>query len=119
MWGHENEDDGPRPVRLNVYDLPDAPGTNVIGLGVYHSGTEIDGWEYAFGQVSTPGRTGVWENRPKMAGAFTYNRTVEMGNTAMSKEEVTHSSACMRRKCLHVSAGFGANPRPSKAASQI
>ena len=38
MWGHENEDDGPRPVRLNVYDLPDAPGTNVIGLGVYHSG---------------------------------------------------------------------------------
>ena len=50
---------------------------------------------------------------------FSYNRTVEMGNTTMSKEEVTHSSACMRRKCLHVSTGFGANPRPSKAASQI
>ena len=26
-----------RQVRLHIYDLPDAPSTSLVGLGVYHS----------------------------------------------------------------------------------
>ena len=83
----------PRPVRLNVYDLPDAPELGWAGVGLYHSvstpghcpytaslaligpdsrqGTEIDGLEYAFGMHRHPGRTGVWRNYPRKAAAFT------------------------------------------------
>ena len=47
-----------KPVTLNIYDLPGAEDTNAamnpLGLGFYHSGVEINGYEYSF---STFGRT--------------------------------------------------------------
>ena len=41
-----------KPVTLNIYDLPGAEDTNAamnpVGLGFYHSGVEINGYEYSF-----------------------------------------------------------------------
>ena len=41
-----------KPVTLNVYDLPGAEDSNgalnALGLGFYHSGVEINGYEYSF-----------------------------------------------------------------------
>ena len=34
-----------RTVTLNIYHLPDSPDLDGIGMGMYHSGTEIDGRE--------------------------------------------------------------------------
>jgi PPPDE putative peptidase domain len=41
------------PVNVNVYDLGEMNGyISWLGVGVYHSGVEVHGKEYAFGGVS-------------------------------------------------------------------
>ena len=43
------------PVILNVYDLsPQNKYTYCCGLGIYHSGVEVYGVEYAFGGKQGP-----------------------------------------------------------------
>ncbi|CAB4272930.1 unnamed protein product [Prunus armeniaca] len=60
------EDSGSVSVYLNVYDLTPFNGYAYwLGLGVYHSGVQVHGVEYAFGAHEYP-TTGIFEGEPKM-----------------------------------------------------
>ena len=87
------------PVRLNVYNLAggnvsDAILSAVAGGGLYHTGLEIDGVEYAFGGGNGKG-SGVWAQQPhKLPSCFggaTFKEAVNMG-----------VSEPLTRKDLHV-----------------
>lgn len=72
---------------LNVYDL--TPVNNYLywfGLGVFHSGIEVHGMEYAFGAHDYP-TSGVFEVEPKSCPGFIYRRSVWLGSTDMSRSE--------------------------------
>ena len=87
------------PVKLNVYNLAggnmsDAIISAVAGGGLYHTGLEIDGVEYAFGGGNGKG-SGVWAQQPhKLPSCFggaTFKEAVHMG-----------VSEPLTRKDLHV-----------------
>lgn len=69
------------PIYLNVYDV-----TNVnsylywLGLGIFHSGIEAHGVEYAFGAHDYP-TTGVFEVEPRNCPGFIFRRTITVGTT--------------------------------------
>ncbi|RWR76969.1 deSI-like protein [Cinnamomum micranthum f. kanehirae] len=73
---------------LNVYDL-----TSVnkylywFGLGIYHSGIEVHGMEFAFGAHEYP-TSGVFEVEPKSCPGFVFRRSVWLGSIDMSPTEV-------------------------------
>ncbi|XP_042506570.1 deSI-like protein At4g17486 isoform X2 [Macadamia integrifolia] len=72
---------------LNVYDL--TPINNYLywfGLGIYHSGIEVHGMEFAFGAHEYP-TSGVFEVEPKCCPGFVYRRSVLLGSTDMSCSE--------------------------------
>lgn len=74
-------------VFLNVYDL--TPMNNYlywVGLGIFHSGIEVHGMEYAFGAHEYP-TSGVFEVEPKSCPGFTFRRSVPLGSTNMSHSE--------------------------------
>jgi len=73
-------------VRLNVYDL--SPVNEYIawlGLGVYHSGLEVDGREWTFGSGEGSG-TGVFECRPREVPNF--RKAVELGELDMTSMQI-------------------------------
>ncbi|KAM0934261.1 putative PPPDE peptidase domain-containing protein [Dioscorea sansibarensis] len=72
---------------LNVYDLTTM--NNYLywfGLGIFHSGIEAYGMEYAFGAHDYP-TSGVFEVEPKSCPGFIYRRTMWLGSTNMSRSE--------------------------------
>ncbi|RWR80623.1 deSI-like protein [Cinnamomum micranthum f. kanehirae] len=72
---------------LNVYDL--TPINNYLywfGLGIFHSGIEAHGMEYAFGAHEYP-TSGVFEVEPKSCPGFIYRRSVWLGSTNLSPSE--------------------------------
>ncbi|XP_058104345.1 deSI-like protein At4g17486 isoform X2 [Magnolia sinica] len=74
-------------VYLNVYDL--TPINNYLywfGLGIFHSGIEAHGMEYAFGAHEYP-TSGVFEVEPKSCPGFIYRRSVWLGSTDMSRSD--------------------------------
>ncbi|GAB4842651.1 hypothetical protein Ancab_012624 [Ancistrocladus abbreviatus] len=79
---------GSVPVYLNVYDITPINGYSYwLGLGVYHSGVQVHGVEYAFGahEYST---TGIFEGEPKQCEGFTFRKAILIGWTELSAEEV-------------------------------
>ena len=55
-------------VIINVYDIQktcNTRGADFIGVGIYHSGVEILGTEYAFGGNTTVRSTGVYSIPPR------------------------------------------------------
>ncbi|KAL3528948.1 hypothetical protein ACH5RR_008270 [Cinchona calisaya] len=79
---------GTVPVYLNVYDLTSFNGYAYwLGLGVYHSGLQVHGVEYAFGahEYST---TGIFEGEPKQCDGFTFRKSLLMGWTEMTPGQV-------------------------------
>lgn len=50
-----------------------------MGIGIYHTGVEINGSEYAYGGNALIESTGVYEMTPRKHEVFTYLRTIEMG----------------------------------------
>jgi len=85
--------DGNRePVILNVYDMfwtNDYTGN--IGLGVYHSGLEVYGREYAYGGHPFP-FSGVFDIPPRAAQdlgeQFRFKISVRLGHTDFSSQDV-------------------------------
>ncbi|KAK4269465.1 hypothetical protein QN277_022619 [Acacia crassicarpa] len=79
---------GSVPVYLNVYDLTPINGYAYwFGLGVYHSGVQVHGVEYAFG-AHEYSSTGIFEGEPKRCEGFTYRKTILIGKTEMEEEGV-------------------------------
>ncbi|KAK1303736.1 DeSI-like protein [Acorus calamus] len=72
---------------LNVYDLtPINDYLYWFGFGIFHSGIEVHGMEYAFGFHEFP-TSGVFEVEPKSCPGFTYRRSVWLGTTDMSRAD--------------------------------
>ncbi|GKV45399.1 hypothetical protein SLEP1_g52483 [Rubroshorea leprosula] len=83
-----DDDGGSVPVSLNVYDLTPINGYAYwLGLGVYHSGVQVHGVEYAFGAHEYP-TTGIFEGEPKQCDGFTFRKTILVGKTDMGPAEV-------------------------------
>lgn len=75
------------PVYVNVYDLTEYNQYMYwIGLGIYHSGLEVHGVEYAFGAHDYPS-SGVFEVDPRNTPGFTYRTTLLMGATPLGPRE--------------------------------
>jgi hypothetical protein len=69
-------------IIINVYDIQrdcNHKGADIFGVGIYHSGIEINGSEYAYGGNTTIKETGVYENYPKDHSTFSYKLTLDMG----------------------------------------
>lgn len=76
------------PVYLNVYDLTPINGYAYwLGLGVYHSGVQVHGVEYAFGAHEHE-TTGIFEVEPKQCPGFTYRKSILIGRTNLSPREI-------------------------------
>ncbi|XP_009594644.1 deSI-like protein At4g17486 isoform X1 [Nicotiana tabacum] len=79
---------GSVPVYLNVYDLTSINGYAYwLGLGVYHSGVQVHGVEYAFGAHEYP-TTGIFEGEPKKCEGFIFRKTILIGWTEKTPGEV-------------------------------
>jgi len=79
---------GSVPVYLNVYDLTPMNDYGYwLGLGVFHSGVEVHGVEYAFGAHESPS-TGIFEVEPKKCPGFTFRKSILVGNTDITAKEV-------------------------------
>uniref|UniRef100_A0A0D6QRU7 PPPDE domain-containing protein n=1 Tax=Araucaria cunninghamii TaxID=56994 RepID=A0A0D6QRU7_ARACU len=72
------------PLYLNVYDL--TPLNNYLywfGLGIFHTGIEAHGIEYAFGAHDYPA-SGVFAVQPKKCPGFIFRHSVLLGTITMS-----------------------------------
>ncbi|KAB2081352.1 hypothetical protein ES319_A05G125600v1 [Gossypium barbadense] len=82
------EETGSVPVYLNVYDLTPINGYAYwFGLGVYHSGVQVHGVEYAFGAHEYP-TTGIFEAEPKQCDGFTFRKSILIGKTELGPADV-------------------------------
>jgi len=79
---------GNAPVYLNVYDLTPMNGyVYWAGLGIFHSGVEVYGIEYAFGAHDYP-TSGVFEVEPRQCPGFKFRKSIFMGTTCMDPVQV-------------------------------
>ncbi|XP_071708665.1 deSI-like protein At4g17486 [Rutidosis leptorrhynchoides] len=85
---HRKKKTGTVPVYLNVYDLTPINGYAYwVGLGVYHSGVQVHGVEYAFG-AHEHSTTGLFEVDPRKCPGFTFRKSILIGRTDFGPREV-------------------------------
>ncbi|GBF94663.1 hypothetical protein Rsub_07399 [Raphidocelis subcapitata] len=77
------------PVYLNVYDLIEQNGWTIwCGVGVFHTGVEVYGVEYAFGGHEYD-VSGVFATAPREApGAVMFRTQIPMGQTDLTPAQV-------------------------------
>ncbi|GAB2293656.1 hypothetical protein Dimus_027868 [Dionaea muscipula] len=79
---------GSIPVYLNVYDIYSFNGYAYwFGLGVFHSGVQVHGMEYAYGAHKYP-TTGIFEGEAKHCEGFTFRKGILIGWTELSARQV-------------------------------
>ncbi|KAJ9560257.1 hypothetical protein OSB04_005417 [Centaurea solstitialis] len=79
---------GNTPVFLNVYDLTPMNGYAYwAGFGIFHSGVEVHGVEYAFGAHDYP-TSGVFEVEPRQCPGFKFRKSVLIGTTCLNPAQV-------------------------------
>ncbi|KAL9270122.1 DeSI-like protein [Drosera capensis] len=79
---------GSAPVYLNVYDLTPVNGYVFwAGLGIFHTGIEVYGVEYAFGAHDYP-TSGIFEVEPRQCPGFKFRKSILMGRTLLDPLEV-------------------------------
>eukprot|EP01025_Chloroclados_australasicus_P022980 TRINITY_DN2349_c0_g2_i5.p2 TRINITY_DN2349_c0_g2~~TRINITY_DN2349_c0_g2_i5.p2 ORF type:complete len:192 (-),score=11.84 TRINITY_DN2349_c0_g2_i5:1154-1729(-) len=78
-----------QPVVLNVYDLTESNSyLHWLGLGVYHTGVEIFGIEFAYGGHDY-NSSGVFATKPRQApGEVQFRSSIIIGETDLSREAV-------------------------------
>ncbi|MQL71193.1 hypothetical protein Taro_003507 [Colocasia esculenta] len=75
-------------VYLNVYDLTPINGYAYwLGLGIYHSGVQVHGVEYAYGAHDHP-TTGIFEGEPRQCPGFRFRKSILIGRTDLGAREV-------------------------------
>nr|ACN36555.1 unknown [Zea mays] len=75
-------------VYLNVYDLTPVNGyVYWAGLGVFHSGIEVHGVEYAFG-AHDYSISGVFEVEPRQCPGFKFRKSICMGTTSLDPLQI-------------------------------
>ncbi|KAA8545945.1 hypothetical protein F0562_020604 [Nyssa sinensis] len=97
---------GNAPVYLNVYDLTPINGYFYwAGLGVFHTGVEVYGMEYAFGAHDYP-TSGVFEVEPRQCPGFTFRKSIFMGTTCLDpiqiRDFMEHQSANYNGDTYHL-----------------
>ncbi|KXZ48970.1 hypothetical protein GPECTOR_24g260 [Gonium pectorale] len=77
------------PVTLNIYDLAAHNSwTYWCGVGIFHSGVEVYGVEYAYGGHDFD-YSGVFATNPRDApGQVVYRESIPMGETNLSQQEI-------------------------------
>ncbi|CAN6202304.1 unnamed protein product [Urochloa humidicola] len=76
------------PVYLNVYDVTPANGyARWLGLGVYHSGIQVHGVEYAYG-AHDGASSGIFEVIPRRCPGYAFRESVLVGATELTRAEV-------------------------------
>ncbi|XP_057503428.1 deSI-like protein At4g17486 [Actinidia eriantha] len=76
------------PVYLNVYDLTSMNNCFYwAGLGVFHTGVEVHGVEYAFGAHNYP-TSGVFEVKPRQCPVFKFRKSTFIGTTHLDPIQV-------------------------------
>ncbi|KAM7252061.1 hypothetical protein ACFE04_023944 [Oxalis oulophora] len=79
---------GNAPVYLNVYDLTPMNGyVYWAGLGIFHTGVEVYGVEYAFG-AHDYSSSGVFEVDPRQCPGFRFRKSIFMGTTSLDPIQV-------------------------------
>lgn len=81
-----------QPVILNIYDMFWTNDyTSNVGLGVYHSGLEVYGREYAYGGHPFP-FSGIFDIAPKEAlelgDQFRFKQSLHIGNTDFTEQDL-------------------------------
>ncbi|CAK9142817.1 unnamed protein product [Ilex paraguariensis] len=85
---------GNTPVYLNVYDLTPTNGyVYWAGLGIFHSGVEVHGVEYAFGAHDYPS-SGVFEVEPRQCPGFKFRKSIFIGTTCLDPVQVREFMEC-------------------------
>ncbi|KAL0094434.1 PPPDE putative peptidase domain-containing protein [Phycomyces blakesleeanus] len=110
-----------RRVFINVYDMVQpslitSVGYFALGVGIYHSGLELDDREYCFGGHERIDETGVFVMEPRVGPPnVLYKRSIDMGCTAYTEEEIQDilitlskdfvgpSYSLLKRNCNHFS----------------
>ncbi|XP_078437728.1 deSI-like protein At4g17486 [Wolffia australiana] len=86
---------GSVPVYLNVYDLTPINGYAYwFGLGIYHSGVQVHGVEYAYGAHDHPS-TGIFSGEPRQCPGFRFRKSILIGRTDLGPREVRSLMAKM------------------------
>ncbi|CAN6682658.1 unnamed protein product [Malus baccata var. baccata] len=84
----DNAESGKAPVYLNVYDLTPMNGyVYWAGFGIFHSGVEVHGVEYAFGAHDYP-TSGVFEVEPRQCPGFKFRKSILIGTTCLDPTQV-------------------------------
>ena len=68
---------------MNVYDIQkscNTKGADLFGMGIYHSGVEVCGMEYAYGGNTTLRTTGVYQIMPRSHSSFEFKCSIDMGD---------------------------------------
>jgi len=113
-------------VRVHIYDLDSISArflngrrswTRRLGLGLFHCGVEVYGWEYCFMYYydawETEGLTGVQHHQPTQNGMFEHCDSLDLGRTPLTRAEVravmdelrnawpSNSYHLIGRNCIH------------------
>lgn len=76
------------PIYLNIYDLTTLNNYMYwFGLGIFHSGIEIDGIEYAFGAHDMP-TSGIFQVEPRCCPGFIFRRSILLGTVEQSPTNI-------------------------------
>ena len=98
-------------VILNVYDLHDANSyLSNVGLGLFHTGVQIRGYEYSFSQV------GISKTAPKSPIFGNFRESIEIGQCQGNLEQILNDFRSAdfapgmydltKRNCNHFSDSF-------------
>ena len=68
------------PVILNVYKIKENSILHLLGLNLYHTAIEYDSTEYAFGKVTDPNKSGIYDITPMSFEDGLYVESINLGN---------------------------------------